>query len=68
MSISYKRYNEGLPTTLLTQLEVAKMLKVSPKWLQIQRRKGNLKYFQFGHRTIRIPVTEVDRLAKEAEK
>jgi predicted site-specific integrase-resolvase len=67
MSLKSQLY-EGLPSSLLTQDDVCKILQVSRKWLQIQRRRGNLKYLRFGHRTIRIPVAEVERLAKEAEK
>jgi excisionase family DNA binding protein len=67
MSVRTQLY-EGLPASLLTQSEVCEMLQVSRKWLQIQRRAGKLKFLRFGHRTIRIPVAEVERLAKEAQK
>ena len=66
MSLKTQLY-EGLPASLLTQSEVAEMLQVSRDWIKVLRRTGKLKYLRFGHRTIRIPITEVQRLAKEAE-
>jgi excisionase family DNA binding protein len=50
------------PNRLLTQREVAEILRISPKKLQIMRRTGQISFITFGHRTIRFRPSEIQRL------
>lgn len=46
-----------------TQRELSALLGVGMKTLQYWRRAGKLRFIRLGHRTIRIPGVEVQRLA-----
>jgi len=46
--------NANAPDTFLTQQEVCQLLRISRKTLQEWRRRGRIKFYRFGHRTIRF--------------
>ena len=54
--------------SLLTQAEAARLLGVSIKTLQLWRKSGRLHYLQFGHRTIRFAVAEIERFQQERQR
>jgi excisionase family DNA binding protein len=49
---------------LFTQKQVAAELQVCVKTLQRMRRSGQLRFIQWGHRSIRIREEEVERLKR----
>lgn len=53
---------------LFTQEQAARWLGISVKQLQIWRRTGKIGYMRFGHRTIRIPRGQIERLLGKAER
>lgn len=52
-------------TELLTQSEVCRQLRVSPKTLQLLRRARRIDYMRLGHRTIRFTRAAVEKFMKE---
>lgn len=52
---------------LLTQREVCQRLGVCKKTLQNMRRRRQIPYLRFGHRTIRFRESAVTELLRQAE-
>jgi excisionase family DNA binding protein len=52
----------------LTQREMAEMLKVSPETIRKWRYEGKFQSVRIAYKTIRIPVSEVNRLIEESKK
>ncbi len=52
---------------LLTQREVCQRLSVCKKTLQNMRRRQQIKYLRFGHRTIRFAESAVNEFLRQAE-
>jgi excisionase family DNA binding protein len=52
---------------LLTQREVCRLLKLSPKTLQTLRRTRQIPFVKFGHRSIRFRAEEIQAFVRERE-
>ncbi|MCL8207117.1 MAG: helix-turn-helix domain-containing protein [Actinomycetia bacterium] len=53
-----------MPDALLTVAEAAAALRMSRRWVQVQARRGRIRGVRLGRR-VRIPLSEVKRLARE---
>jgi excisionase family DNA binding protein len=51
--------SETKKTQFLTQQEVCQLLRISPKKLQQMRRMKQIKYLQYGYRSIRFRHEDV---------
>jgi excisionase family DNA binding protein len=56
-----------MTTRLLTQREVCRLLKLSPKTLQILRRTRQIPFVKFGHRSIRFRPDEIQEFVRQRE-
>jgi excisionase family DNA binding protein len=57
---------EVMADKLLTQKEVAAMLRVSLKTVQLLRRNHRLPFERYGHRTVRVRESALAQFKQEA--
>ena len=61
------KFDDRIPK-FLTQTEVCERLRISRKTLQRYRQLGRIPFFNFGHRTVRIRESDIERFELRASQ